>query len=85
MYKMKTTKMTVEMAEKEIAEKPTRKKGQWKEIIAEVKKSKTAVKISDITRGQCWALKRAAKDENLDSEVVDKSTAVIVLPPKKEK
>lgn len=55
---MKISKISKEVAEKEISEK--RVKGKWTEIIAQVKKDKLPVKIEDITRGQVAALYRAA-------------------------
>lgn len=79
---MKKISMTVEAAKKEIEAKPHTRKGQWTSVVAEVKKTGEPVKIAEITRGQCWALKRTAREAGLESEVMDKNTAVIVLPPK---
>jgi len=80
---MKTTKLSVEAAKEELSKQPTRQKGQWILVIEEVKKSGSAVKVSDLTRGSCWGLMRAVKEAGLVGRVVDKSTGVIILPPEK--
>jgi len=82
---MKEQKMSIEDAKKEIEAQPTKKKGQWTKICKKVKDTGQPIKVTGITRGQCWALKRAAKDAKLEATVIDKSTGVIVLPPKKQK
>jgi len=80
---MKTTKLSVEAAKDEISKVPERKAGQWTKICEEVKKTGQPVKVSEITRGQCWALRRTSREAGLESRVVDKGTAVIVMPPEK--
>jgi len=80
---MKTQKLTVEAAEEEFAKAPTRQVGRWTVLVAEVKKTGQPVKVTELSRGQCWGLKRAAKDAGLRAKVLDKSTAVLVLPPEK--
>jgi len=80
---MKTTRLSVDAAKEEIAKQPERQKGQWTRLVEEVKKTGQAVKVSELSRGQCWGLKRALKEGGLEGRVVDKSTAVIILPPEK--
>lgn len=78
---MKRETVSRASAEKIKAEAPQRQPGKWTTILAEVLKSGTCEKISGLTRGQCWGLKRAAKDKGVEATVIEKSTAVLLIPP----
>ena len=60
---MKISKISKEVAAKEIAEK--QKKGQYQELFKQIKETKEPVKVEELTRGQVAALYRAATVEGL--------------------
>lgn len=60
---VKVETISTEEANKEFAAK--RVKGQWAEIIGQVKETGEPRKISDLTRGQVAALYRSAKGSGL--------------------
>lgn len=77
--------LTLLDAEEEIAKLPPRtKKGKWTELCAQVVKSKSAAKVSDISRGQAAALSRTAKDKGLETTVqaLKGGKAVVWVLPK---
>lgn len=69
--------------QKEFDKVPERKVGQWKLICEKIEKSGKGVVVTYLTRGQCWALKRAAKEAGLRAKVVEKGSKVLILPPEK--
>ena len=82
---MKVTKMDIVTAEKTIADTPKRVFGEWKNILADLIKTKQGAKITDLTRGQVAALIRQAKVDGFNAVAVDKYTAVILSPPELKK
>ena len=78
---MKISKMDVVQADKMISESPKRKLGEWKTLLADLKKDNQGCKVTDLTRGQVAALIRQAKVDNFTAVAVDKYTAVILSPP----
>ena len=82
---MKVIKMEANEASKQIAETPKRVVGQWKSLLAELKKTGQGAKITDLTRGQVAAAIRQAKEDGFEAVAVDKYTAVILSPPKAKK
>lgn len=81
---VKVTKMSKVLAEKAIAEAPTRKVGHWTEILADLVKTGQGAKITELTRGQVAALIRQAKVEGFYAVAVDKYSAVVLSPPTKK-
>ncbi len=78
---MKVTKMEKSVADKTIADTPKRVVGEWKTLLADLKKSGQGAKVTDLTRGQVAALIRQGKVDNFGCVAVDKYTAVILSPP----
>ena len=50
-----------------------------------MKKTGKAVRITGITRGQGWSIKRTATQAGLKATVLEKGEVVIILPPEKVK
>lgn len=72
-----------EEAQKVIDKQPSfTKKGKWTTLCAEVKATGQAAQVTGLKRGQCYALRRAAKDAGLFVQTIDRGTGVVILPPK---
>lgn len=78
-------KMTTKEANKAIEETPKRKIGEWKELLAELKKSNEGAKVTGLTRGQVAALVRQAKTDGVIAVACDKYSAVILSLPEVKK
>jgi len=81
---VKMERIAVETAEELIKNAPTRQPGKWNEVFEAVKKTGDAVKVSDISRGTAWHLKRRAKEQGLVARVIG-GTTVIIMPAKKKR
>ena len=80
---MKSKTVTPAEAAKILAENPRRSVGQYAKLCEDVIKSGQPMLVSDLSRGQCWNVKRLAISKGLVAQVVGKSTAVLIQPAKK--
>jgi hypothetical protein len=76
----KIEKIDFEKAQKILEEVKNRPRGAWSQLISDVKKSGGSVIVSDITRGQAWALKRAAVNAGVKAAVLDGGRKVLLMP-----
>jgi hypothetical protein len=72
--------ITVEEAQEIMAKYPKRARGEWQKLLEQVKKTKKAVVISDISRGMAWNIARSAKQSGLVARVIEGGKAVVVSP-----
>jgi len=77
---MKSQKVSKEQFDEIMKNRPVRKVGQWKDMISEVLRSKTPIKISDVTRGQLWSIKRQAREAGANAVILSKENAIIISP-----
>jgi len=75
-------KITREEAEDLLKKHPARVKGQWAELIEEIKKDGIPRYVKGVTRGQAWGLARAAKAAGMSYRVLEKGETILVIPPK---
>ena len=81
---MKVDKLVMKEAEEAWAKIPERRTGWIKELLVEVKRTKQAVKITELTSGQISGVHRKCKEEGYRCKTIEKGTGVLVLPPTKE-
>jgi len=75
-------KITREQAEETLKKHPARVKGQWAELIEEIKKDGLPREVRGVTRGQAWGLARAVKAAGMSYRVLEKGEMILVIPPK---
>ena len=60
---------------------PARRKGKWAELLEDDMKPGMGLEVTGITRGQAYALKRAAERLGFRARVLDGGRRVIILRP----
>lgn len=76
---MKIEKLSVEEAASAISKIPVRQAGKWVELVEKVVKTGQPVKVTGLTRGQCYNLKKVADKNGLVARTTDKSSTVILM------
>ncbi len=77
---VKYKSVTPEEAKELLATAHTRQRGVWQELIDKVKKSKQPMVVEDVTRGQAWALRRAAINAGIKATVLNGGKKVVLTP-----
>ena len=62
-----------------LSKTPARKRGIWQELINEVKRTKKPMLVEDVSRGQAWALRRAALQAGIQARVIENGKKVILF------
>jgi hypothetical protein len=75
---VKERKLTPEEFKKITEGHPQREKGKWLSIIESVKKSKSPVELTDITRGQAWSIRRQCKEQGVKCRVLNEGDIVVI-------
>lgn len=76
---MKIEKLSQDEAAAAISKIPEREAGKWVELVNKVVRTGQAVKVTGLTRGQCYNLKKVADKAGLVVRTTDKSSTVIIM------
>jgi hypothetical protein len=55
-------------------------RGSWMNLCLRVKNTRQCIVVSDITRGQAWALRRTAKQVGVTAIVLENGRRVVLKP-----
>jgi len=76
---VKKTVLTIEQLQEILSKAPARNRGVWQELINEVKRTKKPMLVEDVSRGQAWALRRAALQAGIQARVIENGKKVILF------
>jgi len=82
---MKISKKSAAEVEKEYTESPPRVKGQWTQIVEQVKDTGKSIEITELSKGQVAAAARKFKEEGLRFRAFYNEGRILVLPAEPKK